>query len=103
LRWAVERLGVTDVVFREFSRLHGLYQPNGTQRTIERERVPIESLLEPLLPDGPGSDFEPEEVTQAWSWTRWRASPCRTAISSYRRDRGHVEGEGWSGGAEEGR
>ena len=51
LDWAVERLGVTDVVFREFSRLHGLYQPNATWRTIERERVPIESLLPPLPRD----------------------------------------------------
>jgi hypothetical protein len=76
LRWAVERLGVTDVVFREFSRLHGLYQPNATWRTIERERVPIESLLEPLLPDGPGSDFEPVDVTRGYYYwnarLRWR-------------------------------
>ena len=86
LRWAVERLGVTDVVFREFSRLHGLYQPNGTQRTIERDRVPIESLLEPLLPDGHGSDFEPVEVTQGYYYwnvrLRWRGQCAVTFETS---------------------
>lgn len=68
LSWVVEQLGVTDVVFREFSRLHGLYRPNGTQRTIERDRVAIESLLTPLLPDAlrGHSDFEPVELTQGY-------------------------------------
>lgn len=78
LSWAVEQLGVTDVVFREFSRLHGLYRPNGTQRTIERDRVAIESLLEPLLPEAlrGHSDFEPVELTQGYYYwnvrLRWR-------------------------------
>lgn len=76
LDWAVGRLGVTDVVFREFSRLHGLYQPNATWRTIERDRIPIEALLPPLPPDGPASDFEPLAVTQGYYYwnlrLRWR-------------------------------
>jgi hypothetical protein len=78
LAWAVERLGVTDVVFREFSRLHGLYRPNRTQRTIERDRVAIESLLAPLLPGALRGDsrFEPLELTQGYYYwnvrMRWR-------------------------------
>jgi len=77
LRWAVESLGVTDVVFREFSRLHGLYQPNGTSRVIERDRVAIDDLLGPLLRGGASSaDFEPLEVTRGYYYwnvrLRWR-------------------------------
>ena len=45
LRWARD-LGVRDVVFRELSRLGEGYVPNRTLRTVERDRVPIEGLLQ---------------------------------------------------------
>ncbi len=77
LRWAVDALGVTDVVFREFSRLHGLYLPNATARTVERDRVPMDTLLAPLLPGGEASaDFQPLGVTHGYYYwnarLRWR-------------------------------
>ncbi|WAS91193.1 hypothetical protein [Nannocystis punicea] len=77
LEWAA-RLGVDDVVLREFSRLHDLYRPNVTLRNIEDGRVAIESLLAELWPaDGPCHlDFVPAAVTRGYYyWNvrfRWK-------------------------------
>ncbi|MCB9640390.1 MAG: hypothetical protein H6728_01845 [Myxococcales bacterium] len=55
LAWAAS-FGVKDVVFREYSRLHHLYQENQTYRHIESHRVVLEDLLAELfsqpLPQG---------------------------------------------------
>lgn len=45
LRWALDELNVTDVVFREFSRTHDLYRRNATLDVVENERISIEDLL----------------------------------------------------------
>jgi hypothetical protein len=50
LDWACD-LGVSDVVFRELSRLGDCYQPNPTFTKIEQTRVPIERLLQEVWPD----------------------------------------------------
>jgi hypothetical protein len=50
LAWAAS-CGVSDVVFREFSRLHDTYKENQTYRHIESHRVVLEDLLEDLLED----------------------------------------------------
>jgi len=47
LSWA-QRMGVSEVVFREFSRTHDLYRENSTLRAIEDGRVSIESILQEL-------------------------------------------------------
>jgi hypothetical protein len=47
LAWA-QRMGVSEVVFREFSRTHDLYRENSTLRAIEDGRVSIESILQEL-------------------------------------------------------
>ena len=53
-------------------------------------------VLSPVICVTMASAIQPEPLN-------WRGlSPQRSSSSSaYRRDRGHVEGEGWSGGAEE--
>lgn len=48
ISWA-RSLGVTDIVFRELSRLGGLYRPNKTMITIEQTRFSIEDLIEDCL------------------------------------------------------
>lgn len=62
MSWA-RRLGARDVVFREFSRLHDLYIPNRTQRTIEVRRVPVEGLRA-AAESAP--EFEPVERTDGY-------------------------------------
>jgi hypothetical protein len=46
--WA-ESLGVRDIVFREFSRLHDEYKENQTYRNIEENRIVLEDLLQEIL------------------------------------------------------
>lgn len=46
--WA-HRLGVSSVIFREFSELPASYSNNATRRYIDSARVPIEELLEACL------------------------------------------------------
>lgn len=48
LAWAVS-CGAKDVVFREFSRLHDIYQENQTSRNIEDRRVSLEALLQEIF------------------------------------------------------
>ncbi|MFF2553710.1 radical SAM protein [Nocardia sp. NPDC058058] len=77
LAWARE-LGVTDVVFREFSRLADLYRPNAPLRLIEQDRVPIETLLDQVWPAAtePAAGFAPLRHTVGYYYwnlrLRWR-------------------------------
>lgn len=72
--WAWRKLGVTDLVFREFSGLSNLYRPNATARVITQERVPITALLEPLWSGADTGDLEPRSMTLGYYFwnTRWR-------------------------------
>ncbi|MFI0353162.1 hypothetical protein [Actinomadura sp. 9N407] len=79
LDWAHRTLGVTDVVFRELSRLPAdEYRPNTTYRTIERDRVPIEHLVDAVWPVGadPVGEFTPSRGTAGYYYRnvvlRWR-------------------------------
>lgn len=73
LEWA-SALGVNDVVFREFSRTHDLYQANSTLKTIESKRVDIEELMKSSFTDN--SDFEGVELVNGYYYSnlrcRWR-------------------------------
>lgn len=77
LEWA-DRLGVRDVVFREFSRLGDLYRPNRTSRHIEGHRVVLERLLDEIWPERGGLEpaFEPLRLTAGYYYwnlrCRWR-------------------------------
>lgn len=83
LSWAAG-LGVRDVVFREFSRLHDLYEPNATSRAIERGRIPIDDLLEPALAR---TDFEPVERVRGYYYRNvrfaWRGLDVTFETSDY--------------------
>jgi hypothetical protein len=50
LDWARD-LGVSDVVFRELSRLGDRYRPNATFARIASTRIPIEAFLQEVWPD----------------------------------------------------
>ncbi len=54
LDWAAD-LGVREVVFRELSRLDDGYLRNATALWVERNRVPIEPLLQELAPARSGT------------------------------------------------
>lgn len=73
LEWA-SSLGVTDVVFREFSRTHDLYQANSTLKTIESRRVDIEDLIRSSFANC--RDFEALELVNGYYYSnlrcRWR-------------------------------
>lgn len=78
LAWARDELGVTDVVFREFSRLGDLYKPNAPLRTIARDRVPIEDLIDEIwsAAGNPVAGFTPIRHTRGYYYwnlrCRWR-------------------------------
>ena len=67
LAWARD-LGVNTVIFRELSRLGDLYRPNRTWRTIEKQRVVLEEVLDHVWPSGspPAEGFEPEAMTAGY-------------------------------------
>ena len=71
LDWA-EQLGVTDVVFREYSRLGDLYEPNRTKRHIEANRVILEDLLGTLLDED--HLFEPVSLESGYYFWNLRMS-----------------------------
>lgn len=67
LSWA-HSLGVKEVVFRELSRLQGLYKENITATYVESRRVGIETLLNDVIYN---SDFEKEEFVSGYYY--WNA------------------------------
>jgi hypothetical protein len=73
LEWAYS-LGVTDVVFREFSRTHDLYKQNATLKTINSKRVDIEELMKSSFSNN--ADFEGVELVNGYYYSnlkcRWR-------------------------------
>jgi hypothetical protein len=72
LQWA-ENMGITDVVFRELSRLGSRYKKNKTLQIVEQNRVAIEVLLEQVH-EYP--DLEPLQYTSGYYfWNlqyRWK-------------------------------
>ncbi|MFK8101750.1 MAG: hypothetical protein AB8G15_04480 [Saprospiraceae bacterium] len=50
LNWA-HNLGVKQVVFRELSRLDDSYLENNTKQWVEKHRVPIDPLLQAIMPN----------------------------------------------------
>lgn len=77
LAWAAG-LGVRDVVFREFSRLHDLYEPNAPAQAIERGRIPIDDLLGPALAR---PDFEPVEQVRGYYYRNVRFAWRNLAVT----------------------
>lgn len=65
VRWA-EALGIRDIVFREFSRLHDEYLWNATSRLIEAERVGQDGLLQALFEEGLPSGTTPVCATAGY-------------------------------------
>lgn len=73
LEWA-DQLGVNDVVFREFSRTHDLYQLNATLKTIQTNRVDIEDLMRAAFEES--DDFVALELVNGYYYSnlkcKWR-------------------------------
>lgn len=63
LTWA-KKLGISDVVFRELSRIGDEYQENRTFQTIQQERVSLESILEKIWENT--KEFVPVFVTAGY-------------------------------------
>lgn len=61
-------LGVTEVVFRELSRLGDLYVENKPFQYVEAQRAPLDALLDEVWPEGAGpvADFAPEGVVAGY-------------------------------------
>lgn len=73
LEWA-HSLGVSDVVFREFSRTHDLYKSNATLKTIQSKRVDIEELMKNVFAENGKEEIEAIELVNGYYYSNLRCN-----------------------------
>ncbi len=71
LQWA-QSLGADTVIFREFSKLGGLYRDNNSHRYIDTQRVPIDWLIDDFMNSALGNSMAITHITDGYYFSNVR-------------------------------